>query len=1007
VSAAATDSYRFEIALSFAGDNKRDKVRTVAEILRDELGEGRVFFDEWFEHELAGHDAHVVLQNVYRRQTRVVVTCVCQRYSEKPWTQEEWRAIQALERECRDAGAENVRRLRIIPLRFGDGEVDGLYETAIVPDVRTREPRAIADLILKRLRSARGEPSFDGGGRAPVPPLAQPPSSSGEPANRERPAPGMPSPQRWVHETTEDARYTGRENLLQTLDRWADESVVRTIAITGMGGLGKTALLGRWLKQHGGTDRRPNRGLFFWSFYAENNVGVFLESFVRFTVNELRLIELADMDLVRRAIHAFNTVPLVVVLDGLELLQELPDSRTYGRITNPSLQRFLVATCSSPQRGLVLLTSRFPFADLTPYTGRAFRCLTLEQLTPAEGASLLQTSGVAGTSLMRENIAGRLEGHPLALRIFAAALATQSEGDPTRFWDLVFDQAKLDLGDRLEQKLGRLLAFYERYLPPVRVALMGIISMFRYSIEATTVLWLGSNLEVTRTVVEVLSDVELRAELFGIIDDGLLIRERGPGDRDLLTCHPLLRDHFRASLLQRDGRVAAEVAAILTDRPSADVYTTLSEVEPFLNAIELLLAVMDIGNAWALYRQRLERGSVLQRMLATTEGLRCALSFIAALTRNPDADKVREAHHLNSIVRGPPVRLALAEWHYHAGVFSALAGELTNAETHLDDASHVYTIDADEITGGSHMHAQILEQHAEVLASLGRLFDAAHVARRSIAVCGSPSLFGITRRVHTRLAVILVSLGQLTDAIKVYSNPQDYRFNVHDEEDFRIGLLLNDLKLKLGEAQEVCDNLGGLQMLFENRGWSIDLARSYLFRARAAIELGQVLEAETWLETAEELASRGHAFGMLAELLLARSTLERARGNHAGAIDAAEAMLQIAAPRQMRLHHIDALVARGRAVLARTAIPAGVSNDDVSRVVDDAEAALRMARGCGYIWAERDALVLLADARYYRGDTALAASLRADADAIARKLNASAKMPTVHPRRRAPRSTAD
>jgi hypothetical protein len=149
--------FRFEVAFSFAGDGKRDKVREVARVLRDELGDGHVFFDEWFEAELAGPDAQIVLQQYYRSATRLVVACVCDRYGEKPWTQEEWRAIQSLERGLRDAGSANLRRLRFLPLRFGDGQVDGLLDTAIVPDVRHRSTQEVADLILERLRLARGD----------------------------------------------------------------------------------------------------------------------------------------------------------------------------------------------------------------------------------------------------------------------------------------------------------------------------------------------------------------------------------------------------------------------------------------------------------------------------------------------------------------------------------------------------------------------------------------------------------------------------------------------------------------------------------------------------------------------------------------------------------------------------------------------------------------------------------------------------------------------------------
>ncbi len=65
----------------------------------------------------------------------------------------------------------------------------------------------------------------------------------------------------------------------------------------------------------------------------------------------------------------------------------------------------------------------------------------------------------------------------------------------------------------------------------------------------------------------------------------------------------------------------------------------------------------------------------------------------------------------------------------------------------------------------------------------------------------------------------------------------------------------------------------------------------------------------------------------------------------------------------MRLVHADALVLRGRARLL------GAETDSAARAADDAEEALRLARECGYAWAERDALFLQADAH-----AALAAS---------------------------------
>ena len=67
---------RFEVAISFAGDNKRDKVRKVAELVREQLGEDTVFFDEFYEHEIPGQDADLYFQRVFYEQTTMVVSCV-------------------------------------------------------------------------------------------------------------------------------------------------------------------------------------------------------------------------------------------------------------------------------------------------------------------------------------------------------------------------------------------------------------------------------------------------------------------------------------------------------------------------------------------------------------------------------------------------------------------------------------------------------------------------------------------------------------------------------------------------------------------------------------------------------------------------------------------------------------------------------------------------------------------------------------------------------------------
>ncbi|MGB8355081.1 MAG: TIR domain-containing protein [Chthoniobacteraceae bacterium] len=138
------------VAFSFAGE-QRKIVRSIAEAVQKELGRGKVFFDEWFEAYLAGDDADLKLQKLYGKKCELIVVCVSQRYGEKAWTKAEHRAIRARQMELAESKVKGDEH-RILPLRVGNGDVDGIPFNSIVPDVSTRSPTESAELIVARLR---------------------------------------------------------------------------------------------------------------------------------------------------------------------------------------------------------------------------------------------------------------------------------------------------------------------------------------------------------------------------------------------------------------------------------------------------------------------------------------------------------------------------------------------------------------------------------------------------------------------------------------------------------------------------------------------------------------------------------------------------------------------------------------------------------------------------------------------------------------------------------------
>jgi hypothetical protein len=135
---------RFKVALSFPGEI-RDRVKAVADGLAEELGSSRVFYDNNFKSEIATINADLHLQNIYLKESDLVVVWFGGRYEEKMWCGLEWRAVrQKIASNDRDS---------LMFLKVDDGDVSGMFTTDGYIDIRKHSDEEIMDLILERVRS--------------------------------------------------------------------------------------------------------------------------------------------------------------------------------------------------------------------------------------------------------------------------------------------------------------------------------------------------------------------------------------------------------------------------------------------------------------------------------------------------------------------------------------------------------------------------------------------------------------------------------------------------------------------------------------------------------------------------------------------------------------------------------------------------------------------------------------------------------------------------------------
>jgi hypothetical protein len=135
-------SHVFDVGLSFPGE-ARGLVEAVAQRLEHAIGPDRYFYDNNYIAQLARPNLDVLLQEVYRHRSRLVVVFIGQAYQAKDWCGIEWRAIREIIAERRDAG-------RIMFVRVDDGEVDGVFKTDGYVDARRHDPDALAAMIAER-----------------------------------------------------------------------------------------------------------------------------------------------------------------------------------------------------------------------------------------------------------------------------------------------------------------------------------------------------------------------------------------------------------------------------------------------------------------------------------------------------------------------------------------------------------------------------------------------------------------------------------------------------------------------------------------------------------------------------------------------------------------------------------------------------------------------------------------------------------------------------------------
>ena len=352
----------------------------------------------------------------------------------------------------------------------------------------------------------------------------------------------------------------GREEDVAFLDdAWANQDV-NAVSIVAWAGVGKSTLVNHWLRGMATDHYRSAELIFGWSFYRQGSSGEtssadeFLDAALTwFGDPDPRLgtawekgERLAKLVAPRRTL---------VVLDGLEPLQNPPGPQE-GRVREPSLQA-LLRELAAFNRGLCVITTRLPVADIADHERSSALRRDLDQLSGDAGAKLLRALGVKGDEAELRRASDEFSGHCLALTLLGSYLTDACNGDIRRGEEV---SARLALDVRQGAHARKIMESYQTWLAGPELAILRMLGLFDRPVDEQTV---GALLKspaipgLTESLID-LSTIEWQMILARLRRARLLAREdsHNPGQLDT---HRLVREYFGEQLRSQQWTLGRNV----------------------------------------------------------------------------------------------------------------------------------------------------------------------------------------------------------------------------------------------------------------------------------------------------------------------------------------------------------------------------------------------------------------------------------------------------------------
>jgi hypothetical protein len=392
----------------------------------------------------------------------------------------------------------------------------------------------------------------------------------------------------------------GRDNAVGALDEAWQSPRTQIVTLIGEGGIGKTALIQRWLAGMAADHYRGADRVYAWCFYDPEgkNVPAPAEPFFHHALPWFGDNDVSGPHRARGARLA-DRMPgqrTLMILDGLEAMQDAA-----GKLQDEAMQAFLLALAQQNPGGLCVASSRLPLADLEVFHGQTVTPIELPPLSADDGVRLLRTLVKSGSDAELKEAAAAYGGNPLALTLLAGLLAGEFRG--SHWKEVPLEQ---------DQRVARLMASYDRICAGVERDLLRMLALFDGPADEDC-LW-----ALRKTKIGGLTDhvakIERRAWNNAIyrLRKLRLIAEENAKQPKVLAVQPLVRRHY-ARHLQSEHRKGWQKAHrwlfdYLNENTKPEQPDALHQMMPLFEAVTHACRAGRHQEGWEVYWRRIRRG---------------------------------------------------------------------------------------------------------------------------------------------------------------------------------------------------------------------------------------------------------------------------------------------------------------------------------------------------------------------------------------------------------------